>query len=81
MEHYSDDKLLDLFRDEKSRNYAYNLIVRKHQKRLYWHIRRMVIIHEDADDVLQNTLVKAWKGLNNFKAEAKLELVTLTREF
>ena len=72
MEHYSDDKLLDLFRDEKSRNYAYNLIVRKHQKRLYWHIRRMVIVHEDADDVLQNTLIKAWKGLLNFKEEAKL---------
>jgi len=72
MEHYSDDKLLALFRDEKSRNYAYNLIVRKHQERLYWHIRRMVIIHEDADDVLQNTLIKAWKGLLNFKEESKL---------
>ena len=72
MEHYSDDKLLDLFRDEKSRNFAYNLIVRKHQERLYWHIRRMVIVHEDADDVLQNTLIKAWKGLLNFKEEAKL---------
>lgn len=72
MEHYSDDKLLDMFRDDNSRNYAYNLIVRKYQERLYWHIRRMVIVHEDADDVLQNTLVKAWKGLDKFKAEAKL---------
>jgi len=72
MEHYSDDKLLALFRDEKSRNYAYNLIVRKHQERLYWHIRRMVIVHEDSDDVLQNTLIKAWKGLLNFKEESKL---------
>lgn len=72
MEHYSDEKLLDLFRDEKSRNYAYNLIVRKYQERLYWHIRRMVISHEDADDVLQNTLIKAWKGLDKFKAESKL---------
>lgn len=72
MEHYSDDKLLSMFREEDSRNYAYNLIVRKYQERLYWHIRRMVIVHEDADDVVQNTLVKAWKGLNNFKEEAKL---------
>jgi len=72
MEHYSDDKLLNMFREEDSRNYAYNLIVRKYQKRLYWHIRRMVIVHEDADDVLQNTLVKAWKGLAKFKEEAKL---------
>ena len=72
MEHYSDDKLLDMFREEDSRNYAYNLIVRKYQERLYWHIRRMVIVHEDADDVVQNTLVKAWKGLPKFKAEATL---------
>lgn len=72
MEHYSDDKLLSMFREGDSRNYAYNLIVRKYQQRLYWHIRRMVIVHEDADDVVQNTLVKVWKGLLNFKEEAKL---------
>jgi len=72
MENYSDDKLLDLFRDENARNYAFNLIVKKYQKRLYWHIRRMVIIHEDADDVVQNTLIKAWKGLLNFKSESQL---------
>jgi RNA polymerase sigma-70 factor (ECF subfamily) len=72
MEHYSDDKLLKMFREEDSRNYAYNLIVRKYQERLYWHIRRMVIVHEDADDVLQNVLIKAWKGLANFKAESQL---------
>jgi RNA polymerase sigma-70 factor (ECF subfamily) len=72
MEHYSDEKLLNMFREEDSRNYAYNLIVRKYQKKIYWHIRRMVIVHEDADDVVQNTLVKAWKGLPKFKEEAKL---------
>ncbi|MCO6500081.1 MAG: RNA polymerase sigma factor [Vicingus serpentipes] len=72
MEHYSDDKLLEMFRDEKSRNNAYALIVHKHKERLYWHIRRIVINHDDADDVLQNTLIKTWKGLSNFKAESKL---------
>lgn len=72
MEHYSDDKLLAMFRDENSQSNAYNLIVLKYQKRLYWHIRRMVITHEDADDVLQNTLIKAWKGLANFKEESQL---------
>ena len=72
MEHYSDDKLLAMFRDKNSRSNAYNLIVLKYQKRLYWHIRRMVISHEDSDDVLQNTLIKAWKGLPNFKENAKL---------
>lgn len=72
MGHYSDDKLLAMFRDENSRSNAYNLIVLKYQKRLYWHIRRMVITHEDADDVLQNSLIKAWKGLINFKEESQL---------
>ena len=43
MEHYSDNKLLELFREDESRNYAFNLIVRKYQERIYWHIRRMVI--------------------------------------
>jgi len=72
MEHYSDEKLLSMFRDENSRNYAFDLIVRKYQKKLYWHIRRMVIVHEDADDVVQTTLIKAWKGLPKFKEKAKL---------
>ena len=72
MEHYSDNKLLELFREDESRNYAFNLIVRKYQERIYWHIRRMVISHEDADDVVQNTLVKVWKGLHRFKGESQL---------
>jgi len=72
MEHYSDDQLIAMFREESSQNNAYHLIVQKYKERLYWHIRRMVISHEDADDVLQNTLIKAWKGLSNFKAESKL---------
>ena len=72
MNHYPDDKLLNMFRDESSRNYAYDLIVRKYQERIYWYIRRMVITHEDADDVTQNTLIKAWKGLHNFKEESQL---------
>lgn len=72
MEHYTDNKLLELFEDEKSRNYAFNLIVRKYQKRLYWHIRRMVISHEDADDVLQEVLIKTWKNLSKFKNQSKL---------
>jgi len=72
MEHYSDDKLLQIFHEEDSQSYAFNLIVKKHQERLYWHIRKIVISHEDADDILQNTLLKAWKGLSNFKGDSKL---------
>ncbi|HKC68077.1 MAG TPA: sigma-70 family RNA polymerase sigma factor [Bacteroidia bacterium] len=47
-------------------------MVKKYQKRLYWHIRKIVLDHDDTDDVLQNTFIKAWKALDNFKEEAQL---------
>lgn len=72
MKENEDIELLKLFRAENSKNYAFDLIVKKYQKRIYWHIRRMVISHEDADDVTQNTFLKAWKGLENFNENAKL---------
>lgn len=71
-ESYTDKELLAMFRDEQRKNYAFNLITRKYQERLYWHIRKMVISHEDADDLLQNTLVKAWSALGDFREESQL---------
>lgn len=72
MQHYSDQELLSLFRDEQSRNMALHHLIKKYQQKLYWHIRKIVISHDDADDVLQNTFIKVWKGLDNFKEEAQL---------
>jgi RNA polymerase sigma-70 factor (ECF subfamily) len=72
MSEYSDDELINLFKTGDNPNYAFNLIVKKYQERLYWHIRRLVLIHEDADDVLQNTLLKAWLGLEKFQSNAQL---------
>ncbi|HWY36503.1 MAG TPA: sigma-70 family RNA polymerase sigma factor [Nitrosopumilaceae archaeon] len=72
MEHYSDQELLSQFRSESSRNNAFTLIIRKYQKKLYWHIRKIVIDHDDTDDVLQNTFIKTWKGLDTFKEESQL---------
>jgi len=71
-EKYSDRELLEQFKSEDSRHFAFNTIVRKHQEKLYWHIRRMVLDHDDADDILQNTWIKTWKGLDNFRADANL---------
>jgi len=51
---------------------SFNLLVLNYQERLYWHIRKIVISHEDADDVLQNTLVKVWKSLPEFRSESGL---------
>jgi len=72
LESYSDQELLDLFTDPVQRERAFTLIVEKYQRRLYHHIRRLVISHEDADDVLQNTFVKVWKGLGRFRGGSEL---------
>ncbi|MBK7817338.1 MAG: RNA polymerase sigma factor [Sphingobacteriaceae bacterium] len=48
------------------------LLIDKYQQKLYWHIRKIVIDHDDSDDVLQNTYIKIWKGLANFKEESAL---------
>jgi RNA polymerase sigma factor (sigma-70 family) len=67
----TDDKQITaLFRSEATRNQALTLLIHKYQQRLYWHIRKIVIGHDDADDVLQNTFIKIWKGLDNFNEES-----------
>lgn len=69
---YTDKELITLFREKDQEKQAFNLIVRKYQEKLYWHIRKIVIIHEDADDVIQNTFIKAWNNLKKFKEKAQL---------
>lgn len=72
MRHYTDEELLELFHKSGNPNYAFNLIVRKYQEKVYWHIRRLVIDHEDANDITQDVFIKAWKGLDNFRADSGL---------
>ena len=67
-----DRQILELYREEGKEEYAYNLIVREYGERLYWHIRELVCSHEDANDLLQDTLIKAWKGLPSFREESRL---------
>ena len=72
MSEYSDKDLMKLYREGGNPNYAFNLIVEKYKERLYWHVRKIVIIHDDADDILQNTFIKVWKGLEDFREESML---------
>jgi RNA polymerase sigma-70 factor, ECF subfamily len=51
---------------------AFSMVVRSYQERLYWHIRKMVLSHEDANDVLQNTFMKAWNGLDGFRGDSQV---------
>lgn len=67
-----DKEILDAFHQEGKEDYAFNLLVRQYSRDLYWQIRRMVFDHDDADDILQNTFVKAWKYLPEFRADCKL---------
>ena len=67
-----DSVLLQEFRVPATREAAFGRIVKKYQERVYWHIRRMVVDHDDANDVVQNTFIKAWKGLDNFREDAQL---------
>lgn len=67
-----DSEILRKFQDEKTRNEAFNLLLKKYQQKLYWHIRRMVIDHDDADDIVQDTFVKIWKNLPGFRSDAQL---------
>lgn len=68
----SDAELLALFATEEGRHYAFNLLVRKYQRRLYAFIRRMVTDPDETEDVLQNTYIKAWQGLAGFRGDAQL---------
>src|SRR5438552_7697797 len=69
---FTDSELLEQFRNEDSRNFAFNLLMKKYQQRLYWHIRKIVIDHEDANDVIQNTFIKVWKSLDGFRKDSQL---------
>lgn len=68
----TDEELLIRFANPREREFAFTQLVKKYQQKLYWHIRRIVISHEDADDVIQNTFIKIWKNLHNFKGESQL---------
>ena len=71
MSDYTDSELLEKFRNEETRHYGFNLLVRKYQQRVYWHIRRIVIDHDDSDDVVQNTFIKVWKNLDSFREDSQ----------
>ncbi|HZF65649.1 MAG TPA: sigma-70 family RNA polymerase sigma factor [Chitinophagaceae bacterium] len=68
----SDAELLVQFRNPQSKEAAFTTIIKKYQEKLYWHIRRMVVDHDDTNDVLQNVFIRVWNGLENFREDAQL---------
>jgi RNA polymerase sigma-70 factor (ECF subfamily) len=65
-----DKDIIQLLRTDV--NSGFRLVVERYSTRLYWHIRRLVILHEDADDALQNTFINAWKNIGEFRNESAL---------
>ena len=68
----SDHQLVASFKVELQRDFSFTRIVSRYQERLYWHIRRMVVEHEDTNDILQNVFIKVWKNLDGFREESNL---------
>jgi len=73
MTQYSDSELLQRFRDPEgnNRHYAFNLLVKKYQQKIYYHVKRMVIDHDDANDLVQNTFIKVWNHLDDFREDSQ----------
>jgi RNA polymerase sigma-70 factor (ECF subfamily) len=67
-----DKELLEKLRNPETRNYGFNLLVRTYQQRVYWHIRKMVIDHDDADDLTQEVFIKIHKSIGNFREDSQL---------
>lgn len=67
-----EELIIQKIRNEDTRNHGFNLLVREYQERVYWHVRKMVIDHDDTDDLVQEIFVKVWKNLHTFREDAKL---------
>ncbi len=67
-----DNELIYQFKNGSNKELPFTAIIKKYQEKLYWHIRRMVIDHDDTNDVLQNMFLKVWKGLANFREDSQL---------
>ena len=67
-----EEVLIERLKDPLTREASYRLLVSTHKQRLYWHIRKIVLNHENADDVLQNTFIKVFRHIDGFKGESKL---------
>lgn len=64
--------LMQQLTDPKSQRTAFERLVREYSEQLYWQVRRMVLSHEDANDVLQNVFLKAWSHLDDFHQDSKI---------
>lgn len=67
-----DSLIISKFAAPDTREEAFNALLAKYQQKIYWHVRRMVINHDDADDVVQDIFVKVWRNLEKFREDSQL---------
>ena len=72
MGNFNEETIINQLRDPKTRRKAFESVVNQYSEKLYWQIRRIVNFHDDADDVLQNTFLKAWTNIDSFRNDSKL---------
>ena len=72
MNGYNEKEIIAFLQDPLRQREAFEQIVKEYSEQLYWQIRRMVFSHEDANDLLQNTFVKAWLNIDYFRGDAKM---------
>lgn len=68
----SDKELVELFRQPQHKQAAFRLLLSRYSRKIYWQVRRIVIDHDDADDVVQNTFIKVWEKLDDFREDSQL---------
>jgi len=73
MDLYDDNTLKTMLANPKERRRGFEIVVRQYSEPLYWQVRRIVLIHDDADDVLQNAFLKAWQALDSFHGDSKIQ--------
>lgn len=72
LQNVSEQELITLLQHENTREKGFRILVLQYQERLYWHVRRIVKTHENANDVTQNTFVKIYRNIDKFKGDSKL---------
>ena len=72
MNKYTDHDLLVMYKIADKRNYVFNHIINLYQEKIYWHIRKILISHDDSNDVTQNTFIKVFENFSKFKGQSKI---------
>lgn len=72
MSQYKEEEIIEQMHDPEKQRNAFSQVVKEYGEKLYWQIRKMVLSHDDANDLLQNTFIKAWMNIDSFRGESKL---------